>query len=67
MVWAMDQVDQTVSNGLSPNGDITSAQQDDAQQMSDDQQAKMSCRVSDCGDDRPTGTIEVTQTNGQPG
>jgi chitinase len=67
MVWAMDQADQSASNGLSPDGDVTSDQQNDAQQMSDDQQAKISCRVTDCGDKCPSGTNEVAQTNGQPG
>jgi chitinase len=67
MVWAMDQVDQSVSNGLSPDGDVSKEDQDSAQQASADQQAKMTCRVTDCDQKCPKGTNQVSQTNGQPG
>lgn len=69
MVWAMDQVDQTASNGLGPvpDVDVTSSQQSDAQQMSADQEAGLTCRTTDCGESCPPGTNPVTETNGQPG
>ncbi|KAI5244028.1 glycoside hydrolase [Aureobasidium subglaciale] len=67
MVWAMDQVDQAASNGLGLDGDVTSDQQDDAQSLSDDQAAKMTCKATDCGQSCPAGSNRVTETNGQPG
>ena len=67
MVWAMDQVDQTASNGLGPDPDVTSSQTDTAQQMSADQQAGVTCRTTACGSSCPDGTNKVTETNGQPG
>lgn len=67
MVWAMDQADQTANNGLSPDGDVSKDDQDNAQQMSADQQAKLTCRTTDCGEKCPKGTNEVAETNGQPG
>ena len=39
MVWAMDQVDQSSSNDLGINGNITPDQQGDANQMASDQVA----------------------------
>lgn len=68
MVWAMDQVDQTAPNGLDPGGtDVTSDQQDDASQMSDNQAAQMTCKATDCGESCPAGSNPVTQVNGNPG
>lgn len=69
MVWAMDQVDQTKPNGLGPASavSITPAQQSNANQMSADQQAGLTCKASPCGASCPPGTNAVTQMNGQPG
>lgn len=67
MVWATDQVDQTKSNGLGPAPAVTPPQQSNAKQMSDDQQASLTCKASPCGVDCPPGTNSVTQMNGQPG
>ena len=67
MVWAMDQVDQTKSNGLGPAPAVTPPQQSNANQMSVDQQASLTCKASPCGIDCPPGTNAVTQMNGQPG
>ena len=67
MVWAMDQVDQTAPNSNGPVPGITSGQQSDANQMSGDQQAGMTCRTGDCGAGCPKGSHEVTEVNGQPG
>ena len=67
MVWAMDQVDQTKSNGLGPAPAVTPPQQSNAKQMSDDQQAGLTCKASPCGVGCPPGTNKVTQMNGQPG
>lgn len=67
MVWAMDQVDQTKSNGLGPAPAVTIPQQSNANQMSVDQQAGLTCQASPCGVSCPPGTNAVTQMNGQPG
>lgn len=69
MVWAMDQVDQTKPNGLGPASavSITPPQQSNANQMSADQQAGLTCKASACGASCPPGTNAVTQMNGQPG
>lgn len=67
MVWAMDQVDQTKSNGLGPAPAHTPPQQSNANQMSADQQAGLTCKASPCGVSCPPGTNAVTQMNGQPG
>ena len=67
MVWAMDQVDQTKSNGLGPAPAVTPPQQSNANQMSVDQQAGLTCQASPCGVGCPPGTNAVTQMNGQPG
>lgn len=68
MVWAMDQVDQTAPNGLNPGGtDVTSDQQSDASQLSDNQAAQMTCKASECGESCPAGSNAVTQVNGNPG
>ncbi len=63
MVWAMDP---TKSNGLGP-APVAPSQQGDADQMSADQLAKLSCPASACGAKFPPGTNGVTQMNGQPG
>ena len=69
MVWAMDQVDQTKSNGLgrASAATVTPPQQSSANQMSTDQQAGLTCKASPCGASCPPGTNAVTQMNGQPG
>ena len=67
MVWAVDQVDQTKSNGLGPAPAVTPPQHSNANQMSVDQQAGLTCKASPCGADCPPGTNAVTQMNGQPG
>ncbi|KAL8788604.1 MAG: hypothetical protein Q9195_007199 [Heterodermia aff. obscurata] len=66
MVWAMDQMDQTASNGFGPDG-VTSSQQADANQQSADQQAGVTCYTSACGEKCKKGTNQVAQMNGQPG
>ena len=69
MVWAMDQVDQTKSNGLGPASaaSVSPPQQSNANQMSADQLAGLTCKASACGASCPPGTNAVTQMNGQPG
>ena len=67
MVWAVDRVDQTKSNGLGSAPAVTPPQQSNAKQMSDDQQASLTCKASPCGVGCPPGTNKVTQMNGQPG
>ena len=67
MVWAMDQVDQTASNGLGPGNGVTPDQQNNAQQMSADQAAGVTCKTTDCGAGCPHGSHKVAETNGQPG
>ncbi|KAF6219691.1 hypothetical protein HO133_004160 [Letharia lupina] len=69
MVWAMDQVDQTKPNGLGPAStvSVTPPQQSNANQMSADQLAGLTCKASACGAGCPPGTNAVTQMNGQPG
>jgi chitinase len=66
MVWAIDQKDQSSSNGLGVEG-VTSAQENNAKQMSADQAAKLSCYSTDCNDKCKKGTNQVAQMNGQPG
>ncbi|KAI0159376.1 family 18 glycosyl hydrolase [Pestalotiopsis sp. NC0098] len=67
MVWAMDQRDQGEDNGLAPAPGVTTGQQEDASQMSQDLAAGVSCYTTDCGADCKKGTNKVTQMNGQPG
>lgn len=67
MVWAMDQVDQSASNGLGQPAGVTLSQQNDANQMSVNQQAGLTCRYTDCGESCPSGSTEVAASNGQPG
>lgn len=67
MVWAIDQKDQSASNGLGLAPGVTKAQQSDAQQMSSDQAAGVTCYTTVCGDKCKKGTNPVSQMNGQPG
>jgi chitinase len=72
MVWAMDQVDQTASNGFggaaaAAGVQVTSDQQASANQGTADRQASASCYTSGCGESCKAGTSEVAQFNGQPG
>ncbi|KAK6000837.1 hypothetical protein QM012_003562 [Aureobasidium pullulans] len=67
MVWAIDQKDQIADNGLGKAPGVTVDQQADAQQMSNDQAAKLTCYTTDCNAKCKKGTNEVTQMNGQPG
>ena len=67
MVLAMDQMDQTQSNGLGIAPGVTVAQQSSADQASADQLAQTVCYTSDCGAGCKSGTTEVSQMNGQPG
>ncbi|KAI1128608.1 family 18 glycosyl hydrolase [Nemania abortiva] len=67
MVWAMDQRDQGDDNGLAPAKGVTTGQQKDAKQMSQDIAAGVSCYVTDCDAKCKKGTNPVTQMNGQPG
>ncbi|TRX89905.1 hypothetical protein FHL15_009177 [Xylaria flabelliformis] len=67
MVWAMDQRDQGEDNGLAPAKGVTTGQQEDAKQMSQDIAAGVSCYVTDCDAKCKKGTNPVTQMNGQPG
>ncbi|KAF2147914.1 glycoside hydrolase family 18 protein, partial [Myriangium duriaei CBS 260.36] len=70
MVWAMDQVSQTGSNGFSGSAagaNVSPSQQQDADQKSMDALASLKCYVSDCSVGCKPGTNEVAQFNGQPG
>ncbi|OCL06227.1 glycoside hydrolase family 18 protein, partial [Glonium stellatum] len=67
MVWAMDQIDQKADNGLAPASGITTEQQSNAQQMSADLQAGITCYTTDCAAKCKKGTTGVAQMNGQPG
>ena len=67
MVWAMDQKDQTQSNGLGSAPNVTPDQQASAQQMSSDQAASLSCYATDCNSKCKRGTNKVAEVFGQPG
>ncbi|KAL8664747.1 MAG: hypothetical protein Q9202_002749 [Teloschistes flavicans] len=67
MVWAIDQKDQTQSNGIGSNPDISSDQLSDAQQMSANQAASLSCYTTDCSAQCKKGTNKVAEVFGQPG
>lgn len=67
MVWAMDQKDQTQSNGLGFTSNVTPDQQANAQQMSSDQAASLSCYTTDCNAKCKLGTNKVAEVFGQPG
>ncbi|KAI8631443.1 family 18 glycosyl hydrolase [Xylariaceae sp. FL1651] len=66
MVWAMDQVDQSVDNGLAPARGVTTQDQSDAKQLSDNLAAGITCYTTDCDQQCKMGTSEATQMNGQP-
>lgn len=63
----MDQRDQGEDNGLAPATGVTTGQQKDASQMSQDLAAGISCYTTDCGATCKKGTNKVTEMNGQPG
>ncbi|KAI1827703.1 glycosyl hydrolases family 18-domain-containing protein [Xylaria intraflava] len=67
MIWAMDQMNQAQSNGLGQAPGVTADQQADAQQMSADQAAKLSCYTTDCNSQCKSGTNKVAEVFGQPG
>lgn len=67
MVWAIDQQDQSGSGNSLSNSDVTPDQQANAQSMSKDQAAKLSCYATDCDQSCKKGTNKVTEMNGQPG
>lgn len=60
----MDQVNQAADNNL--NG-VSTADQQDAQQSTQNLQAGVTCYATDCGGQCKKGTNSVTQMNGQPG
>jgi chitinase len=63
----MDQVDQKAGNSLARAPGVTTSQQQDAQQMSANLQAGVTCYTTDCGSTCKKGTNPVAQMNGQPG
>lgn len=67
MVWAMDQIDQTKSNGLAPASGITKSQQEDAKQQSSDLAAGITCYTTGCDEKCKKGTNPVSKMSGQPG
>ena len=67
MVWAIDQKDQSASNGLGSIPNISPSQQQNAQSMSANMQASSACYATDCGAKCKKGTNKVTEVNGQPG
>ena len=67
MIWAIDQKDQTQSNGIGSNPHVTPDQQANAQQMSADQAASLSCYTTDCNAKCKSGTNKVAEVFGQPG
>lgn len=67
MVWAMDQKDQTQSNGIGSAPDVTPDQLANARQMSRDQVASLTCYTTDCNAKCKSGTNKVAEVFGQPG
>ncbi|KAL8826184.1 MAG: hypothetical protein Q9191_003962 [Dirinaria sp. TL-2023a] len=67
MVWAIDQKDQTQSNGLGLAPNVSPDQQANAQQMSKDQAASLSCYTTNCNAKCKKGTNKVAEVFGQPG
>ncbi|KAL8705755.1 MAG: hypothetical protein Q9201_001150 [Fulgogasparrea decipioides] len=67
MVWAIDQKDQTQSNGIGSNPDVSADQQSNAQQLSANQAASLSCYTTDCNAKYKKGTNKVAEVFGQPG
>ena len=71
MVWALDQVSQTADNGFGGSAagagaQVSSSQQQDANQATKDNLARLTCYVADCSQNCKPGTSEVAQFNGQP-
>ena len=67
MVWAIDQKDQTQSSGFGSAPDVTPNQQSNAQQMSSDHAASLSCYTTDCNANCKSRTNKVSEVFGQPG
>ncbi|ROW01932.1 hypothetical protein VMCG_05588 [Cytospora schulzeri] len=67
MIWAIDQADQGSDNGLAPAPGVTTGEQQDAKQMSDDLAAGITCYTTQCSEDCKSGTNQVSQMSGQPG
>ncbi|KAK9772778.1 putative chitinase [Seiridium cardinale] len=67
MVWAIDQVDQKSDNGLAPAPGVSTQDQADAKQLSDNLAAGITCYTTDCEQTCKKGTNLATQMNGQPG
>ncbi|KAL8726295.1 MAG: hypothetical protein Q9166_006797 [cf. Caloplaca sp. 2 TL-2023] len=67
MVWAIDQKDQTQSNGIGSNPDVSADQQSNAQQLSANQAASLSCYTTECNAKCKKGTNKVAEVFGQPG
>ena len=63
----MDQVDQGADNGLAPAPGVSTSDQQNAQQMSGDLAAGVTCYTTDCNQQCKKGTNSVAQMNGQPG
>lgn len=61
-VWAIDQVNQKSDNGLAPAPGVTTQDQEDAKQKSDDLAAGITCYTTDCGQSCKRGTNEVAQS-----
>jgi len=58
--WAIDQKDQSASGNPDSDADVSSDQQSNAQSLSNDQAAKLSCYATDCNAKCKTGTNKVT-------
>lgn len=63
----MDQIDQKTDNGQSTAPGITPDQQANAQQMSADAVAGITCYTTECDAKCKSGTNAVAQMNGQAG
>lgn len=61
MVWAMDQVDQTASNGLGPAPNITPQQQKNVNKMGSNLNAGTTCYTSKCDQKCSKNFHEVAQ------
>lgn len=60
-------MNQADDNGLAPAPGVTTQDQEDAKQMSDDLAAGVTCYTTDCGKGCKSGTNKVSEMNGQPG
>ncbi|CZR67060.1 uncharacterized protein PAC_16959 [Phialocephala subalpina] len=67
MVWALDQIDQKSDNKNAASSSVTTDDQKDAKQKSDDMVAGITCYTTDCDAKCKKGTNQVAQMNGQPG